>query len=38
LSLCFDIAHGGLKWKDHSEEYSQAQQHGNSVEAASPRF
>ena len=38
IFYCFNIAQEGNKWKDHSEEYLQAQQHGNSVEAASPRF
>ena len=37
-NLCLDITHGGCKWKDHLEEYSQAQQRGNLVEDASPRF
>ncbi len=35
---CLDFTHGGCKWKDHLEEYSQARQRGNLAADASPRF
>jgi hypothetical protein len=38
LVLCSDINQGVHEWKDHSEEFSQAQRHGSLVADAFPPY